>query len=353
MAKNPQQQIDQANQRIDQLIKRVTSIETSSSLNPDRTGTLPVRLGRWVKHNLLASATIAFLTLVVAILAIFVSPMFGWWLEHRNDSTDNEIQKVLNVPGGVNSKLASIDKSAAQIDTRLQTLQPFIEDLVRRDMAAKAELPQAEFNRSFPVLSHILATAQTQEISVSPQVINQLASKMLRSDTRAAEYWPAAAKLITYRSEMFAEFRSIDLPLCTDEPLRSMITQMKKEGNTVTVTHMPIVFSSCKMILDSPEASSMLSMGLVASDVVFENCLIFYGGGAINLKPNPPGFVIDSHSIAVGFPKRFLGKLLFKQCHFRFTLPGPPQPLGEKLSRELLASNSATLQVEVPLDGGA
>ena len=74
-----------------------------------------------------------------------------------------------------------------------------------------------------------------------------------------------------------------------------------------TLTHGPVEFHDCKIILDSPAATVKLSHDLSFADVVFTRCTVFYNGGPIVFVP-----------VKVGrdTPAKLIGQITFENCTF-------------------------------------
>jgi len=158
------------------------------------------------------------------------------------------------------------------------------------------------------------------------------------------ETWATVGEFITYRSQVIGGWRESTLPLCTHNAASGHSGTFKyrvKEGSK-EVSHGPVEYDNCKIILDSLDATAELSLDLSFADVIFRHCVVFYNGGPIILFP-----------IKVGAetPAKLVGSLNFQDCLFIFSFPTIPVPQGQQLARTILTT-SGNNAVFTPSDRG-
>jgi hypothetical protein len=216
--------------------------------------------------------------------------------------------------------------SLAQTQTQIET------GLIKQNILNYAALSTDDFKATLPDLSATMAKAKRQQVKVSPKVVDDLRQKLLTADTNAPGFWPAASEFISFRSQMIAGWRDINLPLCT----------FAAHSGQIKSWFGPVEYSDCKIILDSPVATAELSKALSFSDTVFRRCVVFYNGGTIIVLPV---------KLTPEIPAQLNGTLSFEDCLFVFSFPTTPQPEGQRLARALLASSGNSI-VFKPSDQG-
>jgi len=240
---------------------------------------------------------------------IFLATQWGGYIEFRTETK---------------LKLQTIEKSIEHLNSKLSPLQ----------IGAHSTLPSDAFQSTLPDLKSALKTAKQEKLSVAPKVLNELQTKLLDAQ-KAPDFWPTVAEFVSYRSQMLNGWQESTLPACTDKPpIGRGVSTIKGSRE---VTHGPLVYSYCKIVLDSVGATLSLSPHLSFADVVFEHCAIFYSGGPIVLFPV---------KIARDSPAKLIGAISFNDCLFSFSFPAVPSPDGQKLAKALLAATSNSVQVQ-------
>lgn len=286
-----------------------------------------------------SSLRVAIASIIVTVVLWTGNFAYGIWKDHRTVQSSD-------------SRFANIETSLRLLTaTVAPQLQKAIDDSLRSALSTPADTAD-----NIRYAKAAISQLRESHIAIQPAAAAQTAQKLAElsiADKSSPEIWSTAAEFVTYRSESLTNWRQISLPVCTNEPLQFAYDEIRKDGH-VTVTHGPITFSNCKIILDSPEASLLLSSALSIADVAFEHCVIFYGGGPIVLTQTSAALSLpDAH---VFIPAGAVhGSIFFKDCFFRFTLQNIPPEAGRRLTRTLLASSDgATFQFEASsaLHGG-
>lgn len=194
--------------------------------------------------------------ILTCIVGLFASPYISHWIEHRDDALDAAIDariaKSLSNKDGVQDTLQQIRQQTAQTSTTLETIKPFIEDIVRREMEHRASLSQPEFNQSLPSFAHTLAVARVEKTALAPATLEKLNSKLAQSDASAPAYWLAVANLITYRSEASGNFGDENLVSCL--------------GNSLNIDYLsPPPFEDGKIVIELAQHDCVLDLNDKAS----------------------------------------------------------------------------------------
>jgi hypothetical protein len=215
----------------------------------------------------------------------------------------------------------------------------------RQNLTTYAALPPTDFRAALPDISSSIGVARKHNVKIPPTVVDDLSTQLKATEPSTSGFWPAAAEFISYRSEMLSGWAQTALPSCSEQlPVGRGVTKSSVPTSTgqyaVEIEHGPMVYRNCKIILDSPEATTTLSPYLNIGDLVFEQCAIFYRGGPIIFVPV---------RVATQTPTVPNGKLIFTNCIFDVSLPAVPPSDGRTLIVALLASPSGNAEVNIPI----
>ena len=284
----------------------------------------------WISVLITASFTLA---------SIFGGGQYKYHLDHKNDgfnkAVDDRIGEVLKAPNGVLEILGQIRDKTNATATTLDTLKPYIQSLVTHQVDSASKLPTHALAEQLPAVNTLLTVAMDQKIRIQSEITSDLRKNLLKVDSSSTDYWPVAAQLVNYRSEAAVGWNRINVPDCSKDNITfSGATHLEQfsDGRAV-MTRGLATFHHCALILDSSEAQNLMSQGLSVGDVTFDDCIILYNGGPINIKP-----IRYLHGIP---PSTTLN---FVKCVFLFKLASPPPPVGQRLTTELLASNTDTFR---------
>jgi hypothetical protein len=313
---------------------------------------------------------------ILAIILCGVSVLGAYWLNHRkewwNHDVDERIRTVLNEKDGVNETLHRVEQTVNRTETKLETLEPFIHDVIQHQFDSAAKLSPSALQERLPAIQHLAAVAQNQGVKVDAPALDVLGRKLGAVDTKATGFWPAAAELINYRSQIIIhDIQSLmrsDLPNCTDHdptPMELTIGEedektwkrndsrdaSKLTGDNGTKM-VGALYQDCRFTLDSPEETARIpELGQQRSYVItFRHCQIVYRGGQVALlTPHPHPTAITGKS-----PERtdvyiLTGQTVrFENCLFVFALNSQPPSEGQWLTKQLLAQGGSRLTVTSP-----
>jgi hypothetical protein len=207
----------------------------------------------------------------------------------------------------VNETLANIQQSMGKTEGTLNTLQPYIHDMVQHQFENVSKLPSTTLQERLPAVQHLLAIAKDQEIKGDRSSLDALGRNLSTVDTKAASFWPTEAQFLSYRSQTLASdlpaLARTDLPSCTDHDPTPMQLILKgeadKPGKENDISSFPdvssptgrdaemvtSVYENCRFTLDSPEDASKVPFLRNHRSFVltFKHCQIIYRGGPIRL----------------------------------------------------------------------
>ena len=234
--------------------------------------------------------------------------------------------------------------------------------LTTSELRNLVSLPQPAFEKALPEVRSAIAVARKDQISVPPAVIEGLKSKLLASNSAASDFWPTLSEFVSYRSALsyhapaaaapgptmvYALAKKI--PDCVDslpKPMKIISTNDLSKG----------VYENCRFVLDSAEQDQKLNAILSGSTpvLVFQNCLIEYHGGDINLilawNKAPFTFIVPQgdKSPPHVYQLNMTGPAIdFQNCLFNFSFQNAPSSNGQLLSTALLAQDAASASLPV------
>jgi hypothetical protein len=238
------------------------------------------------------------------------------------------------------------------LEVRNSTRQISANVELRQGIDELAILPQNAFENSLSKLSSFIAKARRENVKVSPQVVGDLQQKMLATDAQTPGFWPAAAELISYRSEATANnfTTSANLSNCTDsDPIPMRVAEVGPGGSIRKLTS--AYYENCRFTLDSAQDDLRIN-GLLLTTVVnieFRHCLIVYRGGAFALITYKDAKTIPleggtGHGATIGYNGP---TLQFTQCLFDFSVSREIPKDGQETIRVLLAQSQSPFVLPV------
>src|ERR1700687_3364360 len=93
-----------------------------------------------------------------------------------------------------------MNESLTKISSTLDTLKPFIEDLVRHEMDKVSALPTSQLRNNLARVGNLVSVAHSQNVAVDLKSLRALGTKLVDTDHGAPGFWPTTAKFISYRS---------------------------------------------------------------------------------------------------------------------------------------------------------
>ncbi len=165
-------------------------------------------------------STLTVTALCLGVLSWFTGPLFKTWLDHRNDASnstvDARIQASLSAPKGVLETLRDIQEKANATSTTLDTLKPFIQDVITHQFENVSKLPTQALVARAPALSDLAVVAKNQNVGIDPKIVAQTGAKLVAASGQKPALWDVVLKFVDYKSfnNSFFSF----LPDTTNEP---------------------------------------------------------------------------------------------------------------------------------------
>jgi hypothetical protein len=273
------------------------------------------------------SLRIAILSLVLT--SVFSAANFGYQLWR-----DRSIKKSTDTRfGNIESVLRLLTATVAP------QLQKAVDDSLVSAISAKTN---SDARNSLEFAGAALHQLRDSKVAFNPteatETIRHL-DQVIQKHQNIPETWRVVGEFISYRSQITETFEQLGLPLCTK--MATTFTGTVENGPTEgseKITHGPVEFHDCKIMLDSPEATFHLSFNLSLSHVIFRHSVVFYGGEEIRIVPM---------KVARDTPAAIIGQLAFTDCLFVFSLPGIPNMQGQKLVLAVLESPPNYVQVDL------
>jgi hypothetical protein len=315
-------------QRLNELEPRLEAVEQALGTRP------PQPKVHWAKrfwNTVLAHPGTSTLTTIIVVVGGLACTQLKSCF---TDAVQHQMDARLKEPGGVLEKLDKLQTTTDKTNTTLETLQPFIQDLVRRQFDTAAKLSPQELGPRLPAVKNLIVAASSQRVAVAPGAADDLTKNLIRVNQDLPNYWPVAAELVSYRSHLNGGWQGNRLPDCTVHDLKMHVIDRKPsddDPDADIVTHGPINLQHCAIVLDSPDGEAVLSHGVSFGELILTDCQVFYGGGPITLTA-----VRSSDR----YPAKLWGPISFVNCIFTFQFPNQPPLPGRNLTNTLLASNA-------------
>jgi hypothetical protein len=263
------------------------------------------RVGKWLRDWGLAAAAIATpLTLLGMLIAVSIFAANG-------------ISKNVAFQVTTESRLKNIEEQ----------LKIFNSNLTKQSLINHAALPLQDFKTALPELATSIANAKNENISVPPNTMDALASKLAATATSDSTptFWQAAGAVITYRSTLLnGNLMQISVGF---PPCQGTVDMLGADKHATwqavdPKTHKPRGKRNPILRMGVQDCYIQLD-GHVASKWDCTRCVIKYSGGALSLTD-----------------------VKFTDCIFIFDLHSQPPKPGESLVHAVLASDSQ--KVEIP-----
>jgi hypothetical protein len=194
--------------------RRLKEIETQLGIKaPPPKKTARERLTEWVREN-------PWISLLLAIILAAVTLVGGYWLNHRKEWWNGDVAAQVNVvlekPGGVQETLKHVKETVDRTDEKLKTLEPFIHEVIQRQFENAAKLPTGALIQRIPALNNLVAVAKSQNVTVEPNIVTEVGTKLVDASREHAQAWDAALRWVNYKS--FNNSFSSSLPDTTNVP---------------------------------------------------------------------------------------------------------------------------------------
>ena len=303
--------------------------ERANLIEPSRFNRVAQFLREW-------GVTGACVTGIIALLGITLGALY-----YSFSRVDKEARFQATTEG----RLTGIEKSLHEINNQV----------AQQSITNHAALPLEDFKATLPNLSTALVTARKDNLLVPNTVIGQLHAKLSSTDSATPGFWPAAANLISIRSNQSrAEFSGAShFPDCADttpEP-----TKIAKVDSPTQAEMQWSRYTNCVLTLDSTRDTDQVNAMMdTFIRVVFKHCIIVYRGGPIGLKLEWNGEKRNAFMGDKNNPQP-LGKIVltrqtveFEDSTFEFTIPAAPPKSGQVATKMLLAQSGNTLVLPDP-----
>lgn len=260
---------------------------------------------------------VAFGSTLVALITLGVT--IHWHDKEKQDQTDKILMKaavedVLN-QDGYSTKLDQLIHKTDEMSGAWKQLKDDLGPFLQKKFSAAAKLDSPALERQLPAVRSLLAAAKAAEVAIP------------------SDFWPAAARLISYRSVGHASSgsNSSALPDCLDTKLTlPVVTKVGPHGELREFK--PYTFRHCKFTLDSPKDdqrfNNLIAHGNGNAGVIpvigFEDCLIVYSGGSHTINIRTKGLFPVQSVTGHGHGATWLydgPTMMFERCIFQFSSP--------------------------------
>jgi polyhydroxyalkanoate synthesis regulator phasin len=307
-------------ERLDEFESRLAVVETAGA--PANTTLRRVR--GWIARYKVSS-----IMLGVAIVGLIIATLQLWYPAHSEHVNDDF---KLRVDSRIDTRLIDLRKDLSDVKggvtemkATLDTLKPFIQDLVQSQMNKAAHMPASELQQNLSEIRNVVEVARRQKVPIEMKTVQTIEQKLRSLPSRTDQFWQVSADLISYRSLVYGlDYSSTwtaPMPKCADiEPHPSTLGEAVGPGEQ-TVKVNPAYYENCRVQLDSAEENEKISsyakryVGLT-----FRHCLVIYRGGPVNIRLG-------------------LGALTFENCLLDLSIYRTPPVSGQKVTEFLLAKN--------------
>jgi len=169
------------------LAKRISAVEQALGIKRKNS------ILDWPRDHKLQAAA-----LLLTAFGLGLTYFLYWKPQSIADDNKNFEDRVLTAMKPTNAKIDRIETSIARLDSRLSTLEPFIQLLVRREMDHAAALPPAEFRQKLPLVNAALNAAKERHITLSATTVTNLRSKIESSSPSAPMFWETTGAMLNY-----------------------------------------------------------------------------------------------------------------------------------------------------------
>jgi hypothetical protein len=349
-----ERKIDGINSRLDGIQARVDNVE--AVLKPKPKSAFAVwRNEVWSKFKENRVWIFPTLAIIIGICGWFASGLFKTYLDQRRDqfnqAVDARISNALSAKGGVNEKLTSIQESTSRIEGSLETIKPFIHDVISRQFENVSKLSPQALSERLPALGHLLAVARDQNVTVSPHITADIGSKLLQIHSQSPGYWPTTAGFITYRSLHSDGGTVSPLPECTDaEPHGFRVSEVDSNGAVTKVDS--AYYENCRFTIDSPKDDERFNSFISSKypAIEFRHCLIVYRGGPFTLFTHikADNLPTKSSGHGQGATLSFHGPTMkFVNCRFDFSSPNEPPAKAKPLLQAVLEQSGPSVAIPI------
>jgi hypothetical protein len=271
---------------------RLHEIEAQLGIKPPPPRkTFRERLTKWVKAN-------PWISLALSIILAAFGALFAYWLNHHtewwNQGVDARVGVVLEKPGGVQKTLDKVNDTVNRTDEKLKTLEPFIQDVIKHQFENVSKLPTGALIPRIPALDNLVAVAKNQNVTVDPNIVTEVGTKLVDASGQNAETWNAVLRWLEYKS--FNNSFSSSLPDTTNVAEFRDKYVINIPGGAV-----PPTFSL---------------KGLVSADIAAETGYIGKEGRNKGMTSGPEWIIAEGGT--VGLDGLYLRNVVFHNVHIKY-----------------------------------
>ena len=260
---------------------------------------------------------------VVVVSAILI-PIFGIAMTYYETvlRPDWDAQLTTKIDTEIDKKFAEhhfdqLVSDVSKMEGQLTEISSFVKIIAANQMQHSASLTPQEFRKSLPALAATLGVAKTTGVSVSPDVVHGIQSKLAQTGHDEPAFWGAASALVDYRFPA----KPSPLPSCLKEPPVQRLLESLAPQQTGPVKTSPPLYENCEIDLDSSIPPGILDVPIARGNRLdFFNCRVVYRGNPIPLFTRYP-------------------MLTFTNCTFDLSVSAPPVDKGKQLVQSLLLAS--------------
>jgi hypothetical protein len=278
---------------------------------------------------------IALFTLLAALVGAVIAYR-TWWEPH----VESELHNTVNNSIEAKFEQSHFDQVVGDVQAmkgRLDEMDGFLRLLTERELHQQATLSKSEFENQIPTIAATVSAARLVHTSAPPDLITDISKKLAAAAPTAPDYWKAAGELLSYRSELKNNFVVQQLPNC----LQGQAAGGEFEGNTFNMSVM-VFMSRCVLDLDADNGANTAAFDHYVARLV--------AGGpqsAVHYSLDLTDAIVIYHGGTI-LP---ITKFVMHNCLFQVqTRDDTPAP-AKYLTRELLASDTPTIKVDLPTSG--
>jgi len=271
-------------ERLDDHESRIEQVEAALGLIPPKPKTPFQTFRDHVAQQIHAhwKTVLPVVAVCLTIFGWFVVPLIKQYMDHKYDFINTMIADNLTAKGGINEKLGQIQQTVTSTKATLDTLQPFIHDVIQHQFESTSKLPVSTLQERLPAVKHLVEAAQDQQVKIDPTLVTSISKHFLQIPKRESDYWQAAGSLISYNSFNSNSWAlPASLPDCMDSEPRSMATFTVKSS----AGNLPLdlgAYENCRLTLDSNRDGERLEQLLHKfATLWFSQCEIIYRGGTL------------------------------------------------------------------------
>lgn len=268
----------------------------------------------------------------------------------------SEVADIRSDFSSVKSDISDLKTASSKTNSRIDDL---LKDALERAFPNPSlTIKKAELEEDLKRANSLMQLASAEHISLNPLLIENYRGKIaaISSDPFVSgAMWPAAAELISYRSQNATSFNhdllGSNLPNCVDSRPHPMeITKVSPVGAVLEIVS--AYYENCRFTLDSPKEDAVLNSMIRGSypTIIFKHCQIIYSGGPFTLisRIDLDNVPTATNGHGTGLVISYHGPTLqFTDCIFSFSaIPHTPEN-GKQMLRSFLVQSGPDFALPV------